>query len=62
MNREQTMPGAGAPGLVRVGASLPAAVAILFGAFLLWGVGFAHSNAIHEAAHDSRHSFAFPCH
>lgn len=39
-----------------------AAVAALLGSFLLIGVGFAHSDVIHNAAHDSRHSFAFPCH
>ena len=41
---------------------MPAVVALLFGAFLIIGVGFAHSDTIHNAAHDSRHSFAFPCH
>ncbi|NKB21710.1 MAG: cobalt transporter [Alphaproteobacteria bacterium] len=41
---------------------MPAVVAMLFGAFLVIGVGFAHSDTIHNAAHDSRHSFAFPCH
>lgn len=41
---------------------IAAAVAALLGAFLIFGVGFAHPEAIHEAAHDSRHSFAFPCH
>lgn len=41
---------------------MPAVVALLFGAFLVIGVGFAHSDTIHNAAHDSRHSFAFPCH
>jgi|TARA_B110000116_G_scaffold116985_1_gene101548 cobalt transporter subunit CbtB len=41
---------------------MPALVALLFGAFLIIGVGFAHSDTIHNAAHDSRHSFAFPCH
>ena len=40
----------------------PALAAILLGTFLVLGVGFAHSDAIHNAAHDSRHSFAFPCH
>ena len=39
-----------------------AAVAAILGSFILIGVGFAHSDAIHNAAHDSRHSFAFPCH
>ena len=36
--------------------------AILMGAFLVVGVGFASPDTIHNAAHDSRHSFAFPCH
>ena len=40
----------------------PALLALLLGAFLLLGTGFAHSDTIHNAAHDSRHSFAFPCH
>jgi cobalt transporter subunit CbtB len=39
-----------------------AAIAALLGSFILIGVGFAHSDVIHNAAHDSRHSFAFPCH
>ncbi len=36
--------------------------AILLGAFLLLGTGFAHSELLHDAAHDSRHGFTFPCH
>ncbi|SME87815.1 cobalt transporter subunit CbtB [Tistlia consotensis] len=43
-------------------AVLSATLAILFGLFLVWGVGFASPMTIHNAAHDSRHSFAFPCH
>ncbi len=43
-------------------ASAPALLAIIFGALLLYGAGFAQSSAIHGAAHDSRHSLAFPCH
>jgi cobalt transporter subunit CbtB len=39
-----------------------AAVAALLGLFLLWGVGFSHIPALHNAAHDTRHSLAFPCH
>jgi cobalt transporter subunit CbtB len=34
----------------------------IFGLFLIYGVGFANPESIHNAAHDSRHSFAFPCH
>jgi cobalt transporter subunit CbtB len=36
--------------------------ALLLGAFLLLGAGFAPISVVHNAAHDSRHSFAFPCH
>jgi cobalt transporter subunit CbtB len=37
-------------------------VAIVFGAFVVYGVGFAGPATIHNAAHDVRHAFAFPCH
>ncbi len=50
------------PKSTRAGIAVPAAVAILFGVFLVLGAGFSHSDAIHNAAHDSRHAFAFPCH
>jgi len=39
-----------------------AIVATLLGAFLILGAGFAPISAVHNAAHDSRHAFAFPCH
>jgi cobalt transporter subunit CbtB len=42
--------------------TLPALMAILFGAFIVFGVGFAGPTTIHNAAHDVRHAFAFPCH
>ena len=34
----------------------------LLGSFLIWGVGFSHISELHNAAHDTRHSAAFPCH
>jgi len=40
----------------------PALFAALLGAFLIWGVGFYQSSFVHNAAHDMRHSNAFPCH
>ncbi len=40
----------------------PAVLALSLGAFLVLGTGFANSGTIHNAAHDTRHSFAFPCH
>ena len=40
----------------------PAIAALMVGAFLILATGFAHSNTVHNAAHDARHAFAFPCH
>ena len=34
----------------------------VLGVFLIWGVGFSPIAALHNAAHDTRHSMAFPCH
>lgn len=42
--------------------AVPAVLALLFGAFLVFGTGFAQSDTLHNAAHDSRHAFSFPCH
>jgi len=48
---------------VRVlGAAGPAVFALLLGVFILYGVGFAGPLVLHNAAHDVRHAFAFPCH
>jgi cobalt transporter subunit CbtB len=38
------------------------AMSALLGVVLVWGVGFSHIDAFHNAAHDTRHSNAFPCH
>jgi cobalt transporter subunit CbtB len=46
----------------RASALVSALVATLLGAFLVLGAGFAPISAVHNAAHDSRHAFAFPCH
>jgi cobalt transporter subunit CbtB len=37
-------------------------MAALLGALVVWGVGFSPIAALHNAAHDTRHSMAFPCH
>lgn len=39
-----------------------ASVTILLGVFLILGAGFAHSDVMHNAVHDARHAFSFPCH
>lgn len=41
---------------------VPLLFSALLGCFIVGFVGFAHSDAVHNAAHDSRHSLAFPCH
>jgi len=43
---------------IRVGAFLSA----LLGATMIFAVGFSHIDVFHNAAHDTRHSNAFPCH
>ncbi|AOO80634.1 cobalt transporter subunit CbtB [Bosea sp. OK403] len=39
-----------------------ALAALLLGSVLIFTVGFAHSSSVHNAAHDTRHTLAFPCH
>ena len=46
----------------RATAFAPALIAALLGTFLVLGAGFAPISAVHNAAHDTRHAFAFPCH
>jgi cobalt transporter subunit CbtB len=49
-----------------VGAKLtarwPLFAVVASGLAIVYVVGFAGPHAIHEAAHDSRHSLNFPCH
>lgn len=47
---------------VRTAQILQASVAALLGMALFIGVAFSHPSAIHNAAHDSRHGIAAPCH
>lgn len=37
-------------------------MAMSLGLFIVGVVGFSHIDVIHNAAHDVRHSNAFPCH
>ena len=43
----------------RLGAAIGASI---LGACLVYFAGFSHIEAVHNAAHDTRHSAAFPCH
>ena len=46
----------------RVEAIRPALWAALLGALIVFFVGFAQPQALHDAAHDTRHAQAYPCH
>jgi cobalt transporter subunit CbtB len=37
-------------------------MAALLGVVIIGVVGFSHVEAVHNAAHDYRHSMSFPCH
>lgn len=54
--------GAGSVAELNASRALPIAMAALLGIFIVGGVGFSHIEAVHNAAHDYRHSMAFPCH
>ena len=41
---------------------LPFLLTFVLGIVLLSAVGFAQTEILHDAAHDTRHSFMFPCH
>lgn len=46
----------------RAEAVTGAVMAAMLGLVIVWGVGFSHIEALHNAAHDTRHANAFPCH
>lgn len=48
--------------LPRTAVLASAGVAALLGMIVLYGVGFAGPDLIHNAAHDTRHSISVPCH
>lgn len=60
------------PSTVRISRAQPLAgaadstrcalAAAALGFLILWVVGFSPMHAVHDAAHDTRHIMAFPCH
>ena len=46
----------------KASAVFQALLAMALGLFIIGVVGFSHIDVIHNAAHDVRHSNAFPCH
>ena len=45
-----------------VGRLAQSLMAVVLGLFIVGVVGFSHIDVLHNAAHDVRHSNAFPCH
>ena len=66
MDEEHTMNSAlsriGLPAVPDTKRLAPALAAAMLGMAILFGVGLANSDTIHNAAHDTRHAAAFPCH
>jgi cobalt transporter subunit CbtB len=46
----------------RADPRLAAMLAFALGVALVFGIGFASPDAMHNAAHDTRHAISFPCH
>lgn len=46
----------------KVGRLTQSLMAMVLGIFIVGIVGFSHIDVVHNAAHDVRHSNAFPCH
>lgn len=51
-----------APVSTSLSKPLQLAGAFLVGAIILYAAGFVNTSAVHNAAHDMRHSQGFPCH
>jgi cobalt transporter subunit CbtB len=49
-------------GTTTVAKPLQLATAFILGMVFLYGAGFVQTSAVHNAAHDARHSMGFPCH
>ena len=57
-----TMPTARSAPLAMSAVLGPVVGLVLLGTFVLFGVALAGPEILHNAAHDTRHAFAFPCH
>jgi cobalt transporter subunit CbtB len=62
MSTQSTSPTIDNNAVAHTSALLQKVLAIMFGVFIIGFAGFSHIDAVHNAAHDTRHSNAFPCH
>lgn len=51
-----------APVSTTIAKPLQLVAAFFLGMVMLYGAGFVQTSAVHNAAHDVRHTLAFPCH
>jgi len=62
-NQTSTTAGLRAPAIpTAIAKPLQLAGAFLLGTVILYGAAFVQTSAVHNAAHDMRHSQGFPCH
>lgn len=54
--------GAVAPTQQMTSRRMAGLMALMFGALMVFGTGLAGADIMHDAAHDSRHAYGFPCH
>ena len=47
---------------ITISKSLQLVAAFVLGGAIVYGAGFYNTAAVHNAAHDTRHSQGFPCH
>jgi cobalt transporter subunit CbtB len=62
MKNEATTSNESAPVSITISRTLQLVSAFMLGAIIMYGVGFLNTAAVHNAAHDTRHSQGFPCH
>ena len=58
----QTRVATAAKTIAKTTSLLEVAFVALLGAGILFTAGIAHSQTLHDAAHDTRHASGFPCH
>jgi cobalt transporter subunit CbtB len=62
MSTLSTKPAAATAAALTASRAIPVFMAALLGVVIIGGVGFSHIEAVHNGAHDYRHSMGFPCH
>jgi len=50
------------PSVTKKDTRVLAVLTLAAGLGIVYLTGFAHSATLHDAAHDTRHAMAFPCH